>query len=175
MTNFKENNLILEHRFDPRSNRHFLNGVVSVYHCHHYTTLYTQLALDSTETELLQGVAEETFFKILNSYFKKYDITYIYEKFELACKYYAAVGLGKMEVVFAGELSGQVKLLKSHVDEGWIKKWGKYDKPVNYIGAGFIGAMFAAVFNTPIKSFRVIEWESIVMGAEQSVFNVAKK
>ena len=31
------------------------------------------------------------------------------------------------------------------VDQGWIKKWGQRDKPVNYIGQGFI----AAALNLP--------------------------
>jgi hypothetical protein len=175
MAKFKENNFILERYFDSRSDRHFLNGIVTVYHCHHYATLYTQLALDSGETGLLKGVAEETFYKILKDYYEKYNIVKMFEKFELARQYFAAVGLGKMDPVFAGEFSGLVKLITSHIDQGWIKKWGKYDKPVNYIGAGFIGAMFATAFNTPPKSFNVYEWESIVMGAEQSIFNVVKQ
>ena len=85
------------------------------------------------------------------------------------------MGLGKMEVVFAGDFSGEVKLLESHLDKGWIKKWGTYDRPVNFISAGFIAGMFAACFEKTSGSFTVNERESIAMGAEKSVFSVERK
>jgi hypothetical protein len=175
MAEFKENTLVLDHRYDERSSRHYLNDSVSVLHCHHYSTLYTQLALDAKETVLLAETAKNTFYNVLKRYYDQHRVTGIAERIHLASQYFAAVGLGKMEVVFAGEFSGQVTLLRSHVDEGWLKKWGKFDKPVNYIGAGFIGAMFAAVFDVSTGTFNVTERESIAMGAKQSVFFVEKK
>ena len=41
----------IDHRFDPVKNRHYLNGFCSVLHCHHYATLYTQLADDAVDFE----------------------------------------------------------------------------------------------------------------------------
>jgi hypothetical protein len=166
---------IMDHKFDPGSDRHYLNGIVSVLHCHHYTTLYTQLAIDAKETDLLESVSEETFYSVLKNYYKDHGVSDIKEKIDLACQYFATVGMGRMEVIFAGNFSGKVNLLKSHVDEGWIKKWGTCHKPVNYIAAGFISALFNLLFDTPIGTYKAREQESIAMGAEKSVFCVEIK
>jgi hypothetical protein len=175
MAEFKETTFMLDHKFDPRSNRHYLNGMVSVLHCHHYSTLYTQLALDAKETALLAGVSEETFYKVLKKYYDDNRVTDPGQKIGLACQYFAAVGLGKMEVVFAGDFSGEVRLSASHLDQGWITKWGTYDRPVNFITAGFIAGMFAACFDTAVGTYTAHERESIAMGAEKSVFSVERK
>lgn len=175
MATFKKNVLVLDHIFDNQRKRHYLNGHLSVLHCHHYSSLYTQLALDSDETELLAQSSEESFYDLLVDYFDKYNLTSIEERIESACQYYAAVGLGKMQVNYLGNDSGEVELLASHVDSGWIKKWGKYDAPVNYIGAGYITAMFSAVFDESKKTFKANEVQSIVMGAETSIFKVVRR
>ena len=95
MAVFKETILELEHRFDTKKDRHYLNEQLSVLHCHHYTTLYTQLALDAGETELLAKVSEETFYKVLTDYFKKHNIDTVEKRIDIACQYYSAMGLGK--------------------------------------------------------------------------------
>ena len=64
-------------------------------------------------------------------------------------------------------------MVHSHVDEGWIKKWGKRDEPVNFIGSGYIAALFAAVLGKSTRSFDVKETASIVSGADKSEFVVA--
>ena len=84
------------------------------------------------------------------------------------------MGLGKLQVVCGGSDSGEVELHHSHVDQGWIKKWGKRDKPVNSIGAGYIAALFAAGFDLPPRAFAVTETASIVSGAPRSVFNIVR-
>jgi hypothetical protein len=175
MAEFKDTTFILDHKFDPVRNRHYLNGMVSVLHCHHYSTLYTQLALDAKETALLADVSEETFCRVLKKYYEDYQVTELEQKIDLACQYYAAVGLGKMEMEFAGDFSGEVRLAESHLDQGWIKKWGVFDRPVNYITAGFIAGMFAACFDKDVGTYTATERESIAMGAEKSVFSVERK
>jgi hypothetical protein len=170
-----QKNLELDRVFDAERTRHFLNGELSVLHCHHFATLYTQLALDANETGLLADVAEETFYQPIANYFQKHNVTSMNDRVELAIQYFSAFGLGKMHVKYLGDDSGTVVLTNSHVDEGWIKKWKKYDRPVNYIGAGFIAAMFSAILGKPVGTFNVREDESIVMGAKQSVFTVYKK
>jgi len=175
MTYFKETVLELDHVFDKKSSRHYLNGAVSVFHCHHYTTLYTQLAMDAQKTELLKDVSEESFYHLLVNYYETNGIDLIDERINIACQYYGAVGLGKMEVKFLGDDSGEVVVFSSHVDQGWIKKWGKHDAPVNYITAGYIQAVFSAVLDLPMGVFDAREIESIVMGAKESLFKVVKK
>ena len=58
-----------DHFFDAKTNRHQINGVQSVLHCHHYTSLYTQLAIDAGETELLKECARQSFRIVLDNYF----------------------------------------------------------------------------------------------------------
>lgn len=174
MSKFKETTLILDKKFDSKSCRHFLNDQLTVMHCHHYSTLYTQLAIDSEETELLKSVAEESFYKALTDYLSKHDICDLESRIDIACQYYAAVGLGKMRVVYLGTESGKVELLASHLDKGWMKKWGKSDQPVNYIGTGYISGMFAAILDCPLGTYKTREMQSIAMGAETSIFNVTK-
>jgi hypothetical protein len=175
MSGFKKLNFQIDHKFDRRTNRHYVNGELSVLHCHHYSTLYTQLAMDAHETELLTRVAEDTFYEVLSDYFTKNQISDLQERVEIACQYFSAVGLGKMKVLALGDDSGEVRLLHSHIDEGWIKKWGHYDKPVNYIVGGYISALFSSVLNAPRHAFNTLETESIVMGAERSTFKVTRK
>lgn len=167
-----QKSLELERRFDSERCRHYLNGRLVVMHCHHYATLYSQLAMDAGETQLLSDVAEETFHGVLTQYFADHDVKTVVDRLEIATQYFGAMGLGRMVVDYLGADSGQVTLAKSHVDEGWVKKWGTYDAPVNYIGAGYIAGMFAAVNDKPLGTYQVRETESIVKGDPQSRFAV---
>lgn len=176
MAEIIKNTVKYDHFFDQNTKRHRINGVQSVLHCHHYTALYTQLALDAGETDLLKDCMREVIRKVLDKYFADNpEIDSIQEKINIACQYYALVGLGSVKVHFIGRYSGKVELLSSHTDDGWIKKWGKFDKPVNYITAGFIEAMFESVLNMPAKAFNAIEIQSIVMGADTSIFNISRR
>ncbi len=166
--------LNLKHEFDADRMRHYLNGQLSVLHCHHYASLYTQLAIDAKETDLLAGVAEETFSGVLNDYFQNNGTESVDARVVAACAYFSAMGLGKMAVTYLGNDSGQIVLEESHVDKGWIAKWGRFDAPVNHIGRGYIAGMFNAIWNKPLHTYRVRETESIVMGAPKSCFKVFK-
>lgn len=166
--------LNLKHEFNPSRMRHYLNGQLSVLHCHHYASLYTQLAIDAKETDLLASVAEETFGDVLSHYFEENGVESLDDRIAAACDYYAAVGLGKMTVSYLGNDSGQIVLEESHVDKGWMKKWGQFDAPVNHIGRGYIAGMFSAIWDKPVRTFQVRETQSIVMGAETSSFKVYK-
>jgi len=171
-----KNEVKYNHYYDQKSRRHFINGVQSVLHCHHYTTLYSQLAIDANETDLLKECARENFRELLVKYFAENEtINTIADKIDIACQYYSLLGLGKMEVRFLGNESGYVELPYSHVDAGWLKKWGKYDKPVNYITAGFIEAMFEVITCQDSKAFLAIEHQSIAMGSEISSFRVIRR
>lgn len=176
MTKVIKNEVKYDHVFDPKTKRHQINKVQSVLHCHHYTSLYTQLALDAGETDLLKECARESFRTVLDTYFANNpDVDTVQAKAEIGCQYYALVGLGKMNVMFLGDDSGVVELQASHTDDGWMKKWGVYDKPVNYITAGFIEALFELVLDLEPKSFAAMEVQSIVMGAETSEFHVTRR
>ncbi len=123
MTQIKRTELELYHEFDRARCRHYLNGQLSVMHCHHYTTLYTRLAMDAEFIDgksLLAGSAEDSFYVAFRDYFAARPGLKRANQLALGCQYYAAVGLGQMEVIYAGMDSGEVVLHHSHVDEGWI-------------------------------------------------------
>ena len=166
----------LEHVFDANKKRHYLNDFLTVLHCHHYATLFTQLALDAKElvdgTQLLTESVEDVFSEVLSNYFKKNGISDAKAKMDIAVQMFSAIGMGKMTIVSGDEKGGEVVLPLAYVDEGWIKKWGKHKEPVNFIGAGYISGMFAAVFGKPSRTYKVTETQSKVMGAEQSHFKV---
>lgn len=173
MATFKTTELVLDHRFNPVTSRHTINGWCSVLHCHHFATLYTQLADDCgfmDAKKLLAEVAEDSFHEMLVSYFADHGLRTIPERIAIGEQYYGAIGLGRLEVTFAGGDSGEVTLHHSHIDEGWIKKWGKREAPVNFITCGYISALFAAVFDRAPRTFVTQELESIVAGAAKSRF-----
>lgn len=174
MAEFVNTTLLLDHEFDSSRKRHYLNDALTVLHCHHFTSLYTQLAIDAGEQQLLTEVAEDSFIEVLRDYFESNCIQGIADRIAIGTQYYAAVGLGTMEVIFLGTDSGEVVLPTSHLDEGWIKKWGKYDKPVNYLTSGFIAALCAAVWDLPARAFKATEVQSIVMGAQTSKFKIVR-
>jgi len=171
MTTFEKTELQLRHDYDPGRCRHFIDGTVSVLHCHHYATLYCQLADDVSMLDgkrLLAECAEDIFLDVLRTYFERRSIDALAERIAIAEQYYATSGMGSLKVVFAGPESGEVELFHSHVDEGWVKKWGTRSAPVNFITWGYVAALFSAVFGQPARRFRVTETASIVSGAERS-------
>jgi hypothetical protein len=177
MAVFTNTELKLDHKFDPVRSRHFLNGAVSVLHCHHFTTLYCQLADDAEIVDgkaLLANAAEETFAPILRQYFQEHGIEAVDDRIAVAEQYYAAVGMGILKVASFGNTAGRVVLTSSHVDEGWKAKWGERDAPVNFITQGYVAALFAAVSGHPVGSFQITEEQSIVSGAETSIFRAVR-
>ncbi len=178
MAQYKKTELVLNKVFDAKSCRHTVDGDTVVLHCHHFATLYTQLALDCSMLDtkaLLAECSEDTWKGFLSGYYREQGISDTNERIDLAEQTYAAAGLGRMRVTCAGPESGEVTLEHSHVDEGWIKKWGKAEVPVNFIGAGFIAALFEAVFDRPVRSYTVLETQSIVCGASCSRFTVVAR
>jgi predicted hydrocarbon binding protein len=169
--------LKLQKRFDPKRKRHYLNDQLTVLHCHHYATLFTQLGLDAKDlvdgTSILKETTEDVFNEVLSVYYKNNNITDPSDRIDIARQMFSAVGMGKMEVVSSDENGGEIEMPVAYVDEGWIKKWGKYKEPVNYIGMGYLAGMFAAVFDKPTKTYKVSETQSRVMGADKSVFKVS--
>jgi predicted hydrocarbon binding protein len=170
--------LKIECKFDPDRKRHYLNDVLTVLHCHHYATLFTQLALDAKElvdgTQILKESAEDVFFQVLTDYYKKNEITDTKERMNIGVQMFSAVGMGKMDIVYGDENGGEIDMPIAYVDEGWIKKWGKYKAPVNFIGVGYVGGMFSAVFNKHVRTYNVTETQSRVMGAEKSHFKITR-
>jgi hypothetical protein len=171
--------LQIERKFDPATNRHYMNRVNTVLHCHHYAALHTRLADDAGELfdglKLLEESARDSLFPILAGYIQRNGITDLSERVALIEKYWAFAGMGKLVVTDPSKDHGSAEMPFSHVDAGWIKKWGSREKAVNYITAGFLSAAFAAIYDLPVDSFQATETQSRVSGAEKSVFTVKLK
>jgi len=174
----KKTELEIDHKFDPLRNRHYLNGFCTVLHCHHFATLYTQLADDAKDFEgerLLKEAAEDTFYEVLNTYFEDKGVCAIEDKVSLAEQYWQAVGMGLLRFTVIGNYATAAEMDYSHIDEGWLKKWGSRDKPVNFISAGYVAAVAALLTGRPARSFTVRETKGLVCGDAVSAFKAVLK
>lgn len=171
--------MIAERRFDSSRCRHYVNEITSVLHCHHYACLYTQLADDAGDMfdghKILYDASEETFYPILRDYFNQQDINKVEDRINIVEQYWAFAGMGKLIISNVTLEGGTAEMPYSHVDAGWIKKWGHREQPVNFIGRGFLAAAFASIFNLPSGSYAVSEEKSIVANNKKSEFSITKK
>lgn len=177
MARMKKTEWVIEHSYDPRSSRHYNDGAVSVLHCHHYITLYCQLADDAEQLngkELLFKAAEMAFLPVLARYFERHAISELSDRVALAEEYWKLCGMGTLRFDYVGDMTASAHMDHSHVDEGWIKKWGKRDKPVNFVGQGYLAAALAAIHGRPVGSYKVNEIASIVSGEARSEFSIVR-
>ena len=169
--------LNVDFTFDQNTYRHFMDGVPSVLHCHHYLTLTEKVAqaFDSFGgTRILAECAEDSVRPLLDGGIVKNGITDPTAKLAAGAEYYAIMGMGLMTV--RGDVSGgEVTLTRSHVDQGWIKKFGPNPAPVNHFTCGYISAVFGAAFGKPARSYQVTEVASMVKGDPESRFVVVAK
>lgn len=164
-----------EQRFDNQKMRHYVDQACSVLHCHHYATLFTQLATDAEAfngPSHLVDASAESIYPVLKSYFEKKQLTSVEDRLAVAEQWWAFVGMGQASFHCENK-SASVTMKHSHVDEGWLKKWGQRTERVNYIGEGYIKASCAAVFDLDWQSVKVNETQSIVCGASTSRFDVS--
>lgn len=168
---------VFEQRFDPRRKFQYINDEPSVMHCHHYITIFSQLAMEMEHLEgprLIMEAMEETYYLVLKKYYLRQDVTGRDEKIKVAQDYFSLSGLGVLQI-HGGKESGSAEMRRSHVDEGWVKKWGQADEPVNYIGCGYIAAVFSLLNDMPLRSYHVTEEQGIASGAQVSRFTVTLK
>lgn len=169
-------NLNIDFKFDHDTYRHYMNDFLSVLHCHHYLCLTTRTAIEFKDMggiEILIRTSEDTIYPLLRDYIEKNQILLPEDKLEVGAAYYAVMGLGKMEAKFT-KRGGEVKLFRSHIDQGWIKKWGRTKANLNFFTCGYIHAMFAAATHSPLGSYAATEVSSIVSGGDYSLFQVTK-
>lgn len=162
-------------RFDNTTKLMYVNNIPSVMHCHHYTTNFIDLALQFEEmgaVEKMINAAEDSFFLLFKKYFITEKIESKEDKKQICEEMYAALGLGAMKIKHFSEKEGSAELHHSHIDEGWLKKFGKIDRPINFITLGFLKAVFNTIFSKTIRAYKVIEEESLVLGAEKSRFSI---
>ncbi|HEX9022778.1 MAG TPA: 4-vinyl reductase [Geobacteraceae bacterium] len=166
--------LKLDFNLDSETYRNYLNGHPVVMHSHHYLALITKLAEEMNDLEglqILKDVVEESMRAVFDDYIEKNALTSPLERCNVGREYYSAFGLGKM-IVTGSESGGEVRLVRSHLDEGWVRKWGAADRPVNHFTCGYIAAVFASAFNKPTKSYTVTEVASMAAGENEGKFIV---
>ena len=166
--------LKVDFTLDENSHRQYLNGHNVVMHSHHYLALITKLAEDLADVngpQILADTVEDTMRVLLEDYFQKNGITDSKDKGMVGTEYFSTFGLGKM-TISGNDQSGEARLIHSHIDEGWLQKWGPHHKPINHFTRGYVAAMFGVIFNRAPRSFSVTETAGMVTGEEQSVFIV---
>jgi len=167
--------LKLEEHFDPERKRHYTNGHQTVYHCHHYSTLYTQLAVElegEGAVDIMLSVADESFGGWLKDYFESQGVTDREERTRLAELYWKNAGMGLVSIETSDEGSGTATMPYSHLDEGWLKKNKPTDRSVNFFTQGFLAGAFAAIYDKPHGSYQVVETKSLVTGDDESAFEI---
>ena len=161
---------IPEKKFDKKLKRYYMDSEQMVFHCHHYTTLLTQLAMDAKRFNgegILFNSSKKSFYTVFIDYFKKYNIVSQEDKVRIIEQYFSHIGLGILKINIDKKTA---HMDSSHLDEGWKMKWGTYDKPVNMIGQGYIAAAFSAIIGADV--FKVEEIQSIACGADCSKFTI---
>ena len=178
MTIRKEVQLSVDQKFDPRRTRHLVNGTTYVLHCHHYATLYCRLADDAEIFDgksMLRRASESAFYNEFVTIFEEHEPEDIRDAAKLIEDYFRFAGLGRLSFERLGGMAIVARMDNSHTDEGWVKKWGTREEPVNFIGQGFLAAAAAAIFEENEGSYNVEEQQSIVSGAEYSRFVIVRR
>ncbi|MBU1219867.1 hypothetical protein KKF34_05690 [Myxococcota bacterium] len=155
-----------EVKFDDTTFSQKAYGQDMVMHCHHYMSLVTALSdqLESINAvKILRESAEDSIRTFLDAYFTQNNINSSTEKLATAKELYSVLGLGKFEVS-GNDAGGEIQMKRSHVDEGWVQKFGKSSKFINHFSCGFAAAMFAAAFGKSARSYNAFETASIAMG-----------
>jgi len=107
---------------------------------------------------------------VLDNYFQQKCVDTVNEKVALAEQYWQVVGMGLISFTAIGKYAATAVMEYSHLDEGWLKKWGGRDKPVNFFTCGYVAAVAALLNNKSPRSFTVKEIKSLVAGDDVSEF-----
>ncbi len=168
----------LEHTWDPGLKRHYTNGKQTVWHCHHYATLYTKLALETKDeggVDLFVQTGAEVWGDFLKDYFQKEGVSAVEDRIELARQYWKTIGMGLLSIESSAPESGTASMEYSHIDEGWIKKWQGSNQPVNLYTQGFLSGAFSTIYDKPIGAYAVTETASLAKGDDACRFEILLK
>jgi hypothetical protein len=164
----------VEYTFDDKSFRHFMNGFEVVMHCHHYLTLTTKLAEDFSEfggIRILNESVEDAIRPLLDDYVQKNQVPAGAERLAVGARFYELMGMGLMSATGDAAV-GQATLTRSHVDQGWLAKFGPADRTLNYFTCGFLAAVFACAFDRPARSYQVVETAGLAKGDATGKFEI---
>jgi hypothetical protein len=170
--------LQLDHRFDRTSKKHYVNDWNTVLHCHHYSSLFTELAICTSGmdgTKKLVQAGEKVFAAWLSQYYSNRKVSAIRDRIDIAEQYWKSMGMGLIEIVSSTETVGSATMEYSHLDAGWLSKFGAFNSPVNFFTQGFLAGAFSAIYDKPLGSYVVDESKSLVKGDAVSQFDIRLK
>ena len=173
-----EDTFNLVHRFDRATKKHYINNWNTVLHCHHYASTFTELAISARSfagIENLIGSAEHVFGTWLKDYYRQKAVNTVAERVWTAEQYWKTIGMGLVKIVASSPDRGMASMDYSHIDAGWLQRMGHWNSPVNFITQGFLAGVFSAVFDKPLGSYSVEETQSLVMGDNESRFDITLK
>jgi hypothetical protein len=165
-------------RFDRRRMFQYVNDEPSVMHCHHYATLFSKLAIERKDLDgpkLLSESMEDAFYLVLKKYYIAKEIKEKSGMLKVAEEYFRLTGMGDISFSNVTQEGGKASMNHSHIDEGWIKKWGRTDFVVNYMTHGYLAAAFSLINDELIRSYHIEETASIVKGYSKSEFTITLK
>jgi hypothetical protein len=161
--------------FDPNRKLQYINSDPSVMHCHHYSAIFTKLALelqDSGGARYLTEAMEEASYIALRKVFITEGVQSAAERRAFVEQYYRLTGLGDFSIRECTANGGSITLRRSHIDEGWVKKYGQSPVPVNFVTAGFLAGAFAAIHDEHLRHYQAEETASMASGKAAGEFIV---
>ncbi len=168
------NQLNFRHSYDSITNQHFHRNFSVVMHCHHYFSVFIELAHAYEKQggpRFMQEAAAETFGSFLRLYYLEDGIKDLGERIRIAEEYWRQVGMGIIRISTQDPTYGSARMNYSHIDEGWLKKGAPTSRPINYVTQGFLaGFMQAAYTGGRSRTYEVKETKSLVLGDEYSQF-----
>jgi len=164
--------------FDPIRKLQYINSDPSVMHCHHYSAIFTRLAIDFEShggTKNMAEAMEEAVYLALRKVFIGEEIKAVHERIRMVEEYFRLTGLGEIKLHADSATGGTATLSRSHIDEGWVKKYGNSKVPVNHVARGFLAGAFEVIHGKPLRSYDVEESASMAMGKAKGDFVIKER
>jgi hypothetical protein len=160
--------------FDPNLNIIKLDGVKVSLHCHHYNcglikALEEMVGLNASKI-FIEAATEEFYIN-----FKKYILDHLQDKTArerliAAADLYRLMGFGRIDLSGLNESGGIAYSDSSYYVVGWLAKYGRREKPVCHLAAGFLSGVLSAVYEGTTGKYNVEEKRCMVIGHDRCEF-----
>ncbi|HDP70634.1 MAG TPA: hypothetical protein ENN38_07520 [Actinobacteria bacterium] len=169
---------IFEREFDKDNNIMKIGGKAAIGHCQYYNTLILK-TMESfgyvDGLKIFEEVAEDVNKESLEKYLKKHpEVKNLKDKISVAEDMYRTLGFGLIEFSDVGEEGAKVIAPVSHFALTWKKRWGKRSSPSCYFTKGYIAGVISVIFDKPLGSYEVKEFDCISMGDRICRFEVRR-
>ncbi len=156
--------LMLNKRFDAKENKHFLENMHFVLHCHHYNGAIHRAIVNTPfidGKEFIFNIVAEDFYNTLGTVIKNKNITGANNILNACSLLYSSLGFGLMDFSNLSSSGGLAVSTSSHLASGYLAKWGKQKAPVDDFGRGFIAAAWALAYGKDYKRCKVTQTKCI--------------